>query len=119
MTLSVFKLSLEDGDDVVDGRFLEVGFLDEHLAGSVEDALGGDEADVLEGVDYPAVDFVFELVEVDVFLEVLLAVAVDVDGVACEHRCELDVEAVLADGERNFFGTEEDFGLLLIFVEAD
>ena len=48
---SVLELGLEDVDDVVDGVFLEVGVLDEHFAWSVEHVLGGEAADVLQGLD--------------------------------------------------------------------
>ena len=102
---------------MVDGLILEVG-LSDCLGRSVEDRFGGAESEVLEGFDHPSVDFVAELVEVDVFLA-FLDVAVYVDGVAGDHGGEAYVEAFLADCQRHLLGMEEHLGLLLLLVDAD
>ena len=104
---------------MVDGRLLEVGFLDEHFARSVEDALGRHETDVLESLDYPAVNLVLEFLKIYILLKRLLSVAIDVDDITGEHRRKLDVKTVLADGQRDLLGTQEHLGLALLLVKSD
>ena len=58
MNYELFKLRPKHFQHVVDGLFLEVGLLDEHLAWGVEHGLGGVEADAFDGVDDPLVYFV-------------------------------------------------------------
>ena len=82
----LFELGAQHLEHVVDGLFLEVGFLNEHVAGSSEHCLGGVESDALDGVDNPLVYLVRELVEVDVLVSLLFAYLTEyVDGILGEH----------------------------------
>ena len=83
--LLVLEFGLKYAYEVVDGVFLEVRLFNEGLTWSVEHALCGHTAYVLQCVDYPSVDFVLEFVKVDVLLEGLFSIAVHVYDVSCEH----------------------------------
>ncbi len=80
---------------------------------------GGDKSHILEGLDHPGIDFVLEFVEIDILFLHLVALTVDVDHISGKHRCELDIQTLLADGQRHLFGTEEHLGLLLFLVDTD
>ena len=114
----VFKLSLENIENLVDGIFLKVGLVDKILTWGVEHSLGGSTTYRLESIDNPLVDFVVEAIEVNVVL-IIVEVAVNVDGVTREHRGELDVKTTASNGERNLVGAQEHLGMLGFFVDAD
>ena len=74
-SLLVLKLLAQHLEHMVDGLFLQIGLLHQHLAGCIEDCLGGLESYALDGVYNPLVDFVAELIEIDiVLLRILLTV---------------------------------------------
>ena len=61
----VFKLGAQHVEHVVNGLFLKVCLLDEHLPRGVEHGLGSVEPDGLDCVDDPLVYLVGELVMLD------------------------------------------------------
>lgn len=97
--LLILKLGFENREQVVDGVFLKIGFVDNRLAVHRKDIFGCNASDALESVDNPCVNFVLEFVKIDIIVEVFAVVAVYVDYVACEFGGKFDVECVLADGE--------------------
>ena len=115
-----FKLGSEYLQHVVNGLFLEVGFLYEHVARSVEHSLGGVETNALDRVDDPLVDLVRELVEIDVLVYLaLVELAEYVDSIFGKHAGKLDVHTAAADGQRHFFGTEINLCFLVLLVNVD
>ena len=46
--LLVFKLLAQHFEHMVDGLFLQIGLLHQHLAGSIEDCLGGLQSNALD-----------------------------------------------------------------------
>lgn len=97
----LFKLCSQYAEQLVNSLLLEVGSGDEHLTWSVEYLLSSVEANVLDGVDNPLVNFVIEFIEVDILLVLILVVelAEYVDGVFGKHRSEFDILTTTADGE--------------------
>ena len=91
----VFKFSLEDGNHLINGVLFKVGLLDEKVTRHCKHVFGGDAADVLECVDDPSVDFVLELVEIDVVVELLAGVAIYIDYVAVSFEASLMLSAPL------------------------
>ena len=64
--LIVLKFSREDTEHLVDGLFLEVGALEQLLFTHTEYILGGIQTDGLERIEYPLVDLVVELIQIDI-----------------------------------------------------
>ena len=105
---------------MVYGVVFEVGLFGDHVARSIQHFACGAEAHILHGVEHPLVHFVGELVEIDV-VDGLFAFdfAENVDGIAGEHRGELDILATFTDGEAHLVGIEEDVGLFEFFVDLN
>ena len=105
---------------MVYGVVFEVGLFCDHVSGRIEHFSCGAQAHVLHGVEHPLVDFVGKFVEIDV-VDGLFALhfAEYVDGVAGEHRGELDVLAAFTDGQAHLVGIEEDVGFFELFVDLD
>ena len=72
----ILKLSPEDGKQVIDGVLLEVGTVDEFFTRRAQHRLGSGETHILECLDYPLVNLVLELVEIDILLALGLDIAV-------------------------------------------
>ena len=115
----VFKLGREDTQQVVHRLLFQIGTLHDLFGGEGKHGFGGVATDLLEGFDHPRLHLVSELVEIDILLVGRIDVAEDVDGVVRKHTGQLDVESVLTDGQRNLFRAQEDFRLMLLFVDAD
>ena len=102
---------------------LEVSLLYQHLTRSVEHLTCCLQADTLDGIDDPLVDLIVELVEVDVIHLILLITVAHhtehIDGVLCQHRGELDVHTVTADGETHLVGLQVYTCLMVLLIELD
>ena len=57
----VVKLTAEHTEQVVDGLGLKVGFLDKDFTVGFKHSLSGNQAEILERLDNPLVDFILEL----------------------------------------------------------
>ena len=113
------KLCPEYIKQVVNRIFLEVGTVNQVLTRSAQYRFGGGETHILECLDYPLVNLVLELIQVDVFLAFGLNVTVNVDAVTREDASQLDVQATLTDSQRHFLGTQEHLGMLVLIVQTD
>ena len=94
---SVLKLLAQNLKDVLDRLVLEVSLL-QHLGRGVEHSLGSSETEFLERFYHPSLDFIAELIEIDILLP-FLNVAIDIDGVSGQHRGQTDIVASAANGE--------------------
>ena len=82
----LLELGAKHSEHVIDSFLFEVGLLNKHLSRSVEHCLGGVESDALDGIDDPLVDFVGELVEIDILVGFLFVhLPEHVDGLDGEH----------------------------------
>ena len=100
-----------------DGVFLQVGLL-QFLRRCLEHCLGGYESDVLQLIDYPAVDFICKFIKINILL-VIFYIAINIDCLACKGRSKLDIKALLADCEAHLLGVQKYFCLPGLFVELD
>ena len=116
----IFKLSLEDLEDVVDGLNLKVGAAGDLLGADGKHLLGSVAADTDKGVDDPLFDFVGELLEIHIlFIWSDFAVAVHVDVITRQLAGQLDVVAALADGEAHLIAVHIDVGEHVLIIEDD
>ena len=116
----LFELCTQDFQQMIHRLLFEVGLLNKHLAWSLEHGLCGVETDGFYGIDDPLVDFVGELVQIDVFLVFSLSHFTEyVDGITSQHRSQLDVQSTASDGKAHLLGFEEHFGLVVLFIDRD
>ena len=114
----LLELGTEHTEHILDGLILQVCLV-ENSAGGVEHRLRCAKSQVFELLDYPVVDLIAELIEVDI-LFTLFDVAIYIDRIAGELLCQEDVETSLADGEAHLVGMQEHLCLLLaIFALAE
>ena len=84
---------------MVNSVLLKVGLLDENLSWGVKYCLCCVKANILDCFDYPLLDLVAELLEVDVILLLCVNLTVYVDCLIGDHTCKLDVETILTDSK--------------------
>ena len=77
----VFKLRLQDADDIIDGFLFEIGAFQQFLLTQGKDALGRVAADIDKNVDNPLVNLVGELLQIHI-IAVLVTGTVDIDFIA-------------------------------------
>ena len=116
----MFELCTQDFQQMIHRLLFEVGLLNKHLAWSLEHGLCGVETDGFDGIDDPLVDFVGELVQVDVFLVFSLSHFTEyVDGITSQHRSQLDVQSTASDGQAHLLGLEEHLCLAVLIIDGD
>ena len=117
--LLLLEFCAQYADNLVDGFLLEVGLLCQFLAVGAQYLACSGVALLLQDVDDPVLDVVAELIQADVvFVNLLVNLALYVDGVACEHAGQFDVGTALTDGQRDLVAVQEHLCSLLLFVHV-
>ena len=78
-----------------------------------EHASGGVTSYGLQFIDYPALDFICKLIEVDIFLILIVRLTVYLDIISGKLAGKLDVQSTLADGKRDLTRLKINLCLLL------
>ena len=76
--------------------------------------------DSLDCINHPSVNFISELIEIDIFISyILIQFAEHVDSVLGQHTGQLDIQTAFTNSQRYLFRFKEHLGFFLFLVQTD